>query len=55
MTRLAATLLAAATMVSAWTGAAIAQNNYPSRPVKLLIGFPVGGLLDTVARIVGRN
>jgi tripartite-type tricarboxylate transporter receptor subunit TctC len=26
---------------------------YPTRPVKLLIAFPVGGLLDTVSRIVG--
>jgi tripartite-type tricarboxylate transporter receptor subunit TctC len=29
------------------------QANYPTRPVKLLIAFPVGGLLDTVSRIVG--
>ena len=35
-------------------GPAGAQD-YPTRPVKLLIGFPVGGLLDTVSRIVGEK
>ena len=29
--------------------------SYPNRPVKLLIGFPAGGLLDTVSRIVGER
>ena len=55
MKRLIATLFAAATMMSACASSAIAQDSYPSRPVKLLIGFPVGGLLDTVARIVGEK
>jgi tripartite-type tricarboxylate transporter receptor subunit TctC len=32
-----------------------AQDSYPNKPVKLLIGFPAGGLLDTVARIVGEH
>jgi tripartite-type tricarboxylate transporter receptor subunit TctC len=35
-------------------GAARAQD-YPTRPVKILIAFPVGGLLDTVSRIVGEK
>jgi tripartite-type tricarboxylate transporter receptor subunit TctC len=30
-------------------------QDYPNKPVKLLIGFPAGGLLDTVARIVGER
>jgi tripartite-type tricarboxylate transporter receptor subunit TctC len=33
-------------------GTAQAQE-YPNRPIRLLIGFPVGGLLDTISRIVG--
>jgi len=53
MKKFIATLFAAATLMFA--SSAIAQDNYPSRPVKLLIGFPVGGLLDTVARIVGEK
>jgi tripartite-type tricarboxylate transporter receptor subunit TctC len=32
-----------------------AVANYPNRPVKLLIAFPVGGLLDTVSRVVGEK
>jgi tripartite-type tricarboxylate transporter receptor subunit TctC len=26
---------------------------FPSRPVKIVVAFPVGGLLDTVSRVVG--
>jgi tripartite-type tricarboxylate transporter receptor subunit TctC len=35
-------------------GQARAQD-YPTRPVRILIAFPVGGLLDTVSRIVGEK
>jgi tripartite-type tricarboxylate transporter receptor subunit TctC len=31
------------------------QDTYPNKPVRLLIGFPPGGLLDTVSRIVGER
>src|SRR5262245_19912689 len=34
-------------------GAATAQEAYPSRPVKTIVAFPVGGLLYTVSRLVG--
>jgi tripartite-type tricarboxylate transporter receptor subunit TctC len=35
-------------------GPATAQEpGYPSRPVRIIVAFPVGGLLDTVSRIVG--
>jgi tripartite-type tricarboxylate transporter receptor subunit TctC len=37
------------------TGLASAQDNYPTRPVKIMIAFPVGGLLDTVSRVVGEK
>jgi putative tricarboxylic transport membrane protein len=30
-------------------------QDYPNRPIKLFIAFPVGGLLDTVSRIVGEK
>jgi tripartite-type tricarboxylate transporter receptor subunit TctC len=55
MRKLTASLLAAAAMVAAAAMPALAQDQYPNRPVKLLIGFPVGGLLDTVSRIVGEK
>src|ERR1700754_5222979 len=38
------------------TGAApsLAQN-YPNRPVRVVIGFPAGGISDIIARIVAQN
>ena len=44
MKKFAAALLTAATIVSASADVGLAQDNYPTRPVKLLIGFPVGGI-----------
>ena len=41
-----------ATLLSATS--AIAQT-YPAKPVKLLVGFPAGGGLDVLARIVGQR
>ena len=34
---------------------AIAQSDYPNRPVKLVVGFGAGGSTDIVARIVARH
>jgi tripartite-type tricarboxylate transporter receptor subunit TctC len=55
MKRLFAPALAALAFAGILTSQAQAQDNYPARPVKILIGFPVGGLLDTVSRIVGEK
>ncbi len=30
-------------------------QDYPNRPVKIMVAFPVGGLLDTVSRVVGEK
>src|ERR1700752_976883 len=46
--------LLAALALTCTLPAARAQD-YPARPVKILIAFPVGGLLDTVSRIVGEK
>jgi tripartite-type tricarboxylate transporter receptor subunit TctC len=53
MNKLFAGLLAGLVVLAA--GAARAQDNYPNRPIKLIIAFPVGGLLDTVSRVVGEK
>src|SRR5262245_9120842 len=31
------------------------ESAYPTRPVKIMIAFPVGGLLDVVSRMVGEK
>jgi tripartite-type tricarboxylate transporter receptor subunit TctC len=51
---LACLLVAVAAVLGTALGPATAQEpGYPSRPVRIIVAFPVGGLLDTVSRIVG--
>ena len=51
---LACLLVAVTAVLGAALGPATAQEpGYPSRPVRIIVAFPVGGLLDTVSRIVG--
>src|SRR4029079_9145143 len=51
---LACLLVAVTAVVGTALGPATAQEpGYPSRPVRIIVAFPVGGLLDTVSRIVG--
>jgi len=47
-------LLAAAVAAIAFAGTAVqAQDNYPSRPVRMIIPFAAGGPTDIVGRIMG--
>jgi len=50
--RPAAALIAALAIVSAASHAA-AQGSYPDRTVKILVGYPAGGPVDIIARVVG--
>jgi tripartite-type tricarboxylate transporter receptor subunit TctC len=34
-------------------GIASAQTNYPERPIRIVVGFPPGSAVDTVARVLG--
>jgi tripartite-type tricarboxylate transporter receptor subunit TctC len=36
-------------------GSSAAQASYPEKPVKLLVGFPPGAQIDTVARLLGER
>src|SRR5262249_28316678 len=44
------TLPAAAALLA---GPVRAQTTYPSRPIRMLVGYPAGGGVDLVARLIG--
>jgi tripartite-type tricarboxylate transporter receptor subunit TctC len=48
------TMLGALAVLAALTGAAAAQD-YPSRPIKFMHGFPPGGNVDLIARLLGNE
>ncbi|MBP7647819.1 MAG: tripartite tricarboxylate transporter substrate binding protein, partial [Comamonas sp.] len=49
--RFALTAIATGTLACGFAPAAMADN-YPSRPIKFVVGFPPGGSTDLVTRIV---
>jgi tripartite-type tricarboxylate transporter receptor subunit TctC len=46
-------LAAGAAVLPAVSRIALAQS-YPSRPVRIIVGFPPGGSIDIVARVIGQ-
>jgi tripartite-type tricarboxylate transporter receptor subunit TctC len=48
------TSLGALVALAALTGAAVAQD-YPNRPIKFMHGFPPGGNVDIIARLLGNE
>lgn len=48
-------LLAAAVAFAIATGSAVAQDHYPSKPIRLIVGFAAGGAPDLLARTVAEH
>jgi tripartite-type tricarboxylate transporter receptor subunit TctC len=51
-TKITAALIAALAIIAA-ANSAVAQSDYPSRPVHILVPYPAGGGVDIVARTLG--
>jgi len=45
----------AAGVALAAAGSAQAQQNFPTKPIRLVVGLAPGGTLDTLARITGQK
>jgi tripartite-type tricarboxylate transporter receptor subunit TctC len=48
------TVMGAILLTPGWLGIAAAQN-YPARPVTMIVPFPAGGATDTLARFLGER
>jgi tripartite-type tricarboxylate transporter receptor subunit TctC len=53
MPKLTKRLSVAAIVLAAVTGAATAQQDFPTKPIQMMVAFPAGGSTDIAARIVG--
>ena len=54
-TRRAALLFSAAIGLLSVTVPAVAQTQYPDRPIKIIVGLPAGGSADMIARMLGQK
>jgi len=50
-----ALIAAAAGTLAIATAPSFAQDNYPSRPIKIIVPFSAGGIVDSLARLIGEK
>ena len=50
-----ATVAAASSFAVVASAPAVAADNYPSRPIRLIVAYPTGGISDTVARALAER
>ncbi|WP_084360428.1 Bug family tripartite tricarboxylate transporter substrate binding protein [Hydrogenophaga palleronii] len=50
-----AALACAVALGCAWAAPALAQDNYPSRPIRMMLGYPAGSGIDAAARQMARQ
>ncbi|MCS6763471.1 MAG: hypothetical protein MO853_05270 [Candidatus Protistobacter heckmanni] len=48
-------LLAAVAAAQFCASAALAQQDYPSKPIKRIVPFPPGGISETISRAIGSH
>jgi len=48
-------LIALAAALAACATGAYAQPGFPSRPIKIVVPYPAGGVVDSIARVVGEK
>lgn len=53
--RLLTALCVASSLLGFIPAQVIASDSYPSRPIKLYVGFPPGGPTDIIGRVIGRE
>lgn len=53
--KLSTMLLVAASIALSPASFAVAADAYPTKPIKLVVGFPPGGPTDIIGRVIGQN
>lgn len=48
-------LMACAAALLAFSTAAASADNYPTKPIRMVVGYPPGGGTDIVARLIGQK